>query len=131
MENKYVAARKDANEAKNELEQLKSQQESAKKREGNANTTIKTLKEEKSVLDRQLVEAKKQLRQANEQRDGAEKKCLQLMHELEQTKRTSFLSIIQFAKCVTLLSIRDRTTPEQVRRNPKLEQSQKQSGRTI
>ena len=90
VENKYVAARKDANEAKNDLEQLQSEQQSSKQREANANATIKTLKEEKSVLDRQLVEAKKELRKANEEKDGAEKRCLQAMNELEQTKRTSF-----------------------------------------
>ena len=133
VENKYVAARKDANEAKNELDQLKNQQQSAKQREGNANATIRTLKEEKSVLDRQLVEAKKQLRKANEERDGAEKKCLQFIHELEQTKRTCFLACfdVSMTKYVTLLTICHRTTAEQVRRHSKPEQSQKYPGRTI
>ena len=92
VESKYVAARKDANDARNELEQLKKEHQSAKQREGTANATITTLKEEKSLFESQLAEAKKQARQATEQSDAAEKKCLQIMHELDQAKRTLLLS---------------------------------------
>ena len=54
--------------------------------------------------------SKKELRKANEEKDGAEKRCLQVMNELEQTKRTSFFEHSVCKMChIAIHSLKDNS----------------------